>query len=160
MPGLAQLFHRQWSLATLAEMKKGGRPAASRQTLNATLDALVEQGLVERREGGAGLTRRGERVAERAEALLDALGKLGGETPRKWALPVVHALAKKPLRFGELKSSLGEATPRALSMALKDLIAAGLVERRIVDGFPPRSEYTLGTKARSLAPHLEALAKL
>jgi DNA-binding HxlR family transcriptional regulator len=160
MPGLAQLFHRQWSLATLAELKKGGRPAASRQTLNATLEALAEQGLVERKDGGATLTRRGEKVAERAEALIDALGKLGGDAPRKWALPVVHALSKKPLRFGELKSALGEATPRALSMALKDLIGSGLVERRIVDGFPPRSEYALGARARGLSPHLEALAKL
>jgi DNA-binding HxlR family transcriptional regulator len=160
MPGLAQLFHRQWSLATLAELKKGGRPAASRQTLNATLEALAEQGLVERKDGSASLTRRGEKVAERAEALLDALGKLGGEAPRKWALPVVHALAKKPLRFGELKAALGEATPRALSMALKDLIGTGLVERRIVDGFPPRSEYALGPRARGLSPHLEALSKL
>jgi DNA-binding HxlR family transcriptional regulator len=159
MPDLVLLFHRQWSLAALTELKNGGRPKASRQTLNATLLALVEQGLVEKGESGHALTRRGERVAEKAEALLEALRKLDGEAPRKWALPVVHALVKKPLRFGELKAALASVTPRALSMALKDVIASGLVERRIVDGFPPRSEYGLGQKARALAPLLDALAK-
>jgi DNA-binding HxlR family transcriptional regulator len=159
MPDLVPLFHRQWSLAALTELKRGGKPQASRQTLNATFAALAEQGLVEKRESGYALTRRGERVADRAEALLTALQKLGGEAPRKWALPVVHALVRKPLRFGELKTALRGTTPRALSMALKDVIKSGLVERRIVDGFPPRSEYALGNKARSLAPLLEALSK-
>ncbi|HEX4381937.1 MAG TPA: helix-turn-helix domain-containing protein [Myxococcales bacterium] len=159
MPDLVPLFHRQWSLAALTELKRGGKPQASRQTLNATFAALAEQGLVEKRESGYALTRRGERVADRAEALLTALQKLGGEAPRKWALPVVHALVRKPLRFGELKTALHGTTPRALSMALKDVIKSGLVERRIVDGFPPRSEYALGNKARSLAPLLEALSK-
>jgi DNA-binding HxlR family transcriptional regulator len=159
MPDLVQLFHRQWSLAALSELKNGGRPKASRQTLNATLAALVEQGLVEKLESGHSLTRRGERVAERAEALLEALQKLGGEAPRKWALPVVHALLKRPLRFGELKTALGGVTPRALSMALKDVIGSGLVERRILDGFPPRSEYALGQRARPIAPLLDGLAK-
>ena len=159
MSDLVQLFHRQCSLAALTELKNGGKPRASRQTLNATLAALSVQGLVEKREDGHALTRRGERVAEKAEALLEALQKLGDEAPRKWALPIVHALVKKPLRFGELKAAMGSATPRALSMALKDLIGSGLVERRIIDGFPPRSEYALGHKARSLAPLLEALAK-
>jgi DNA-binding HxlR family transcriptional regulator len=159
MPDLVPLFHRQWSLAALTELKRGGKPRASRQTLNATMAALAVQGLVEKRESGYVLTRRGERVADRAEALLNALQKLGGEAPRKWALPVVHALVRRPLRFGELKTALHGTTPRALSMALKDVIKSGLVERRIVDGFPPRSEYALGNKARSLAPLLEALAK-
>jgi DNA-binding HxlR family transcriptional regulator len=159
MPDLVPLFHRQWSLAALTELKRGGKPAASRQTLNATFVALAEQGLVEKRDGGYELTRRGERVADKAEALLTALQKLGGEAPRKWALPVVHALTRKPLRFGELKKLLPGTTPRALSMALKDVIKSGLVERRIVDGFPPRSEYALGHKARALAPLLEQLSK-
>jgi DNA-binding HxlR family transcriptional regulator len=159
MCDLVQLFHRQWSLAALTELKNGGTPKASRQTLNATLAALASQGLVEKRESGHVLTRRGEKVAEKAEALLEALRKLGGEVPRKWSLPIVQALAKKPLRFGELKTALGGATPRALSMALKDVIGEGLVERRIIDGYPPRSEYALGQKARALSPLLDALSK-
>jgi DNA-binding HxlR family transcriptional regulator len=151
MPDLARLFHHQWSLAVLADLRRGRRPKASRQTLAGTLDALSRQGLVAK---GA-LTRRGERVAERAEALLE---QLGTEPPRKWALPIVDALARRPLRFGELKTALSSATARALSMSLKDLVARGLVSRRVIDGFPPRAEYALTEKARALSPLLRKLA--
>lgn len=152
MADLARFFHHQWSLSVLADLRRGRRTAASRQTLNGTLSALAAQGLV---SDGA-LTRKGERAAERAEALLE---KLAGEVPRKWALPIVHALSRKPARFGELKAALPDATPRALSMSLKDLIDAGLVERRVLDGFPPRAEYALSPRSRPLAQALEQLAK-
>jgi DNA-binding HxlR family transcriptional regulator len=151
MPDLARLFHRQWSLAVLADLRRGRPPKASRQTLAGTLDALSRQGLV----SGGVLTRRGERVAERAEALLE---RLGSAPPRKWALPIVDALARRPLRFGALKAALPAATARALSMSLKDLIAQRLVSRRVLDGFPPRAEYALTQKARALSPLLRKLA--
>src|SRR5438105_13535283 len=121
MPELPRLFHHQWSLAVLVGLRRGQAPAMARQTLADTLDALSALGLV---SDGA-LTRKGERVAERGEALLE---KLGSPAPRKWALPIVHALGRGPSRFGDLKSALPGATPRAISMALKDLIAAGLVD--------------------------------
>ena len=108
--------------------------------------------------GDYALTRKGDRVAERGEALLSALGgRLANQ--RKWALPILHALGRKPQRFGELKASLPGATPRALSMALKDLVSAGLVDRRVLDRFPPRTEYILQQKARTLAPLLDQIAK-
>jgi DNA-binding HxlR family transcriptional regulator len=151
MADLARLFHHQWSLAVLADLRRGRRPGASRQALAGTLDALSQQGLV----AGGALTRRGERVAARAEALLE---RLGAEPRRKWALPIVDALGERPLRFGELKAALPSATARALSMSLKDLIAQGLVARRVLDGFPPRAEYALTRKARALSPILRGLA--
>ena len=162
MSDLIALFHHQWSLPVLVELRKGQekqvaglarRLAVSRQTLIDTLASLSQQGLVE----GFALTRKGERVAERAEALLAALGKASDQ--RKWALPILHALGRKPQRFGELKASLTGATPRALSMSLKDLVAAGLVDRRVLDGFPPRTEYVLQAKARAIAPLLDQIAK-
>jgi DNA-binding HxlR family transcriptional regulator len=166
MPDLAALFHRQWSLPILVELRKGQEKryaglarklGVSRQTLTDTLAALSSQGLVEGAEGEYALTRKGEKVAERGEALLSALGKAADQ--RKWSLPILHALARKPQRFGEIKTALPGATPRALSMALKDLIGGGLVERRVLDGFPPRAEYALQSRARSLAPLLEQIAK-
>ncbi len=166
MSDLVALFHRQWSLPVLVELRRGNdkrfpalarRLEVSRQTLADTLAALSAQGLVEESAGGFALTRKGDRVAERGEALLSALGRLGEQ--RKWALPIVHALGRKAQRFGELKAALAGATPRALSMALKDLISSGLVERRVLDGFPPRAEYALHQKARSIASLLDQLAR-
>lgn len=169
MSDLALLFHRQWSLPLLVELLRGEerRPAAlarklsaSRQTVNDTLASLLQLGLVEAAEGAMALTRKGERVAERAEALLAALRKSAGEEAlRKWALPVLHALGKRPQRFGELKESLHGATPRALSMSLKDLLAAGLVDRRVLPGWPPGTEYFLLPRAKSLPALLEQLAR-
>ena len=154
MTDLAKLFHRQWALPMLVSMLRKKPLTVARQTSNDTLAALVEQGFVGK--DGA-LTARGQKAAERGEALLNALEKAGGL--RKWSLPIVHVLGRKAARFGELKTALPGATPRALSMALKDLSEAGLVERRILDGFPPRTEYALEQKARGLAPLLDQLAK-
>jgi DNA-binding HxlR family transcriptional regulator len=168
MSDLSALTHRHWSLEVLVALLRGPekKPGAlsrrlevSRQTMLATLKALSEQGLVEG-DAEPALTRKGEKVAERGEALLSALEKLGAADQRKWALPILHALGKKPQRFGELKAALPSATPRAISMALKDLAEAGLVDRRVLDGFPPRTEYSLQAKARGLVPLLDQLAKL
>ena len=167
MSDLVRLFHHQWSLPVLVELLRGPdkrfaaltrRLKVSRQTLTDTLAALSSQGLVEGASGDYALTRKGEKVADRAEALLSSLGgKLANQ--RKWALPILHALGRKAQRFGEIKTALPGATPRALSMALKDLVGAGLVERRVLDGFPPRTEYALQQKARSIAPVLEQIAR-
>jgi DNA-binding HxlR family transcriptional regulator len=155
MPDLARLFHRQWALPMLVAMLRKKPLTIARQTYSDTLAALAEQGLVGK--DGA-LTARGQKVAERGEALRSAIEE--SDRLRKWALPVVHVLGKRQHRFGELKTALPGATPRALSMVLKDLVAAGLVERRVLDGFPPRTEYTLGQKARGLAPLLDQIARL
>lgn len=164
MADLVALFHRQWSLPVLGALLRGKDARAgalarsltvSRQTLLDTLSALEEQGLVARDGGGWSLTRRGERVAERGKAVLES----GFAAQRKWGLPLLHALGRKAMRFGELKAALPSATPRALSMALKDLAEEGLIVRRVLDGFPPRTEYALQQKARAVSPVLEQIAK-
>src|SRR5438874_11340946 len=108
MSDLVRLFHHQWSLPVLVELLRGAdkrfaalarRLKVSRQTLTDTLAALSSQGLVEGVEGDYALTRKGEKVADRAEALVNALGgKLANQ--RKWALPILHALGRKAQRFG------------------------------------------------------------
>src|SRR3954469_21281854 len=155
MTDLARLFHRQWALPMLVAIFRKKSVSVARQTRDDTMAALTEQGLVTR---DGTLTARGQKVAERGEQLLGAVEKSGGL--RKWALPILHALGTRSRRFGELKSALPGATPRALSMALKDLAAAGLVDRRVLDGFPPRTEYVLEQKARGLAPLLDQIARV
>src|SRR5258708_4358992 len=108
MTDLARLFHRQWALPMLVGFFRRKPVTVARQTYNDTLAALAEQGLVTR---DGTLTTRGQKVAERGEALLGAVEKSGGL--RKWSLPILHALGSRPRRFGELKTDLPGATPRA-----------------------------------------------
>ncbi len=154
MADLARLFHHQWSLTLLVALHRKRPIALARQTRTDTLASLAEQGMVSR---DGTVTPKGARVAEKSEPLLFALEKMGAQ--RKWSLPILHALGRKPLRFGELKAALPGATPRAISMALKDLAEAGLIARRVVDGFPPRTEYTIDQKGRALPPLLDQVAR-
>jgi DNA-binding HxlR family transcriptional regulator len=67
---------------------------------------------------------------------------------KKWSLPTVAAL-DQPQRYGELRRTVG-ATSRALTLTLKDLVDAGVVERRDYDDFPPGTSYRLTADGRAL----------
>jgi DNA-binding HxlR family transcriptional regulator len=163
IPEIIALFHHRWSAPVLAELlrQKGSRFAAlagtlgiGRESLRRTLDSLLELGFVARNPGYGHplrpeyvLTARGERTARRCSRLLDASDD--DVLLRKWSLPVLAALPE-PARFSELRSALPGVTPRALALALKDLQAAGLVERRIEDAYPPIAIYAATAEARRL----------
>jgi len=93
------------------------------------------------------LTRSGEAAARRCARLLDGVHE--DVLLRKWSLPVLAAL-DRPARFSELRATLPGVTPRALALALKDLEAADLVERRIEDAYPPRAVYSATPPGRRL----------
>jgi len=73
-------------------------------------------------------------------------------------MPVVFALADGPLRFSELRDRLEAISPRALALALKDLEAAGLVDRRVTGDYPPATIYRLTGTGRPLAVLLALVA--
>jgi len=166
IPDLIALFHHRWAAPVLAELErqKGSRFAAlagilglSRASLRRTLDALIELGLVTPNPGYGHplrpeytLTPRGARVAARCRRLLAVLGDEREIALRKWSLPVLIAL-RHAVRFSELRDELPGITPRALALALKDLQAVGLVERRVDEGaYPPTVAYTATPAARPL----------
>lgn len=169
------VVHHRWSLPVLAELSAMGgakfvtlmnRLAVARESLRATLDALIELRLVEPNPGHGHpmrpeylLTAAGARIAPACARLVDALRELGVEEValRKWSLPVARGLAEGEERFNGLKAQLPTVTARALSMALRALEDAGLVERRVVDGRPPTPVYRLTPRARPLAPLLRAM---
>jgi len=163
---LIALFHHRWAAPILAELErqKGARFAAlagilgaSRESLQRTLAALIDLGLVARNPGYGHplrpeyvLTRRGIRVAARCTRLLGALGDEREVALRKWSLPVLIAL-RRAGRFSELRQELPGITPRALALALKDLQAAGFVERRVEEEtYPPTVLYAATRAARPL----------
>jgi DNA-binding HxlR family transcriptional regulator len=75
----------------------------------------------------------------------------------KWSLLVVRDLLRGPQRFTDLHRYMGGITPKWLTARLRELEAAGIVERDQADG---RREvwYRLTEKGRELAPVLSALA--
>ncbi len=75
----------------------------------------------------------------------------------KWTAIIVRDLAADDSRFCELERSLGGISPRTLSLRLRELEAAGIVERRTWNEVPPRVEYALTTKGRGLVPIVNAM---
>ena len=49
-------------------------------------------------------------------------------------------------RFSELRGALPGVSPRALTLALKALADAGMVERTVLASYPPRTVYRLADR--------------
>lgn len=137
----------------------------SKDALRQTLDGLIGVGLVMRNPGYGHpmrpeymLTDKGRRVAPACASVLHELRQRGIENVvlKKWSIPIVAALNAER-RYGELRGTVG-ATPRAFTLALKELIGAGLVERRVHDGFPPSTSYRLTPASRRLRRQVTRLA--
>src|SRR5262245_52373696 len=60
-------------------------------------------------------------------------------------------------RYQDLQESLTGLAPNTLSARLKSLEGHGLIERKLYSEHPPRLEYHLTEKGRSLGPILKAL---
>ena len=76
----------------------------------------------------------------------------------RWAVLILRDLfLKGPRRFQDFQESLSAVAPNTLSARLKDLEAAGMIERRLYSEHPPRLEYHLTEKGRSFGPVLKAL---
>ena len=74
----------------------------------------------------------------------------------RWTLLIVRDLLSGPRRFTELQTLLARVTPRQLTLRLKAMGAAGLVERSEDPG-RKRVSYSLTALGRTLAPVVHAL---
>jgi DNA-binding HxlR family transcriptional regulator len=173
MSSIAALSRYRWTLPILAQLARTGGsrfvPLAaalglSRDALRQTLDALIDAGFVMANPGYGHpmrpeyiLTVRGRHVAPASRRLVEYLRRSGlaDVALKKWSLPTVAALSAER-RYGELRRTIG-ATTRALTLALKDLVAAGVVARRVHDGFPPSTTYRLTARGRALRNHVARL---
>lgn len=78
----------------------------------------------------------------------------------KWALLVIYILdrsGKENMRFTELKQQMPDISQRMLSMTLRTLEEDGYVTRTIFSEIPPRVEYALTERTKSLKPILDSL---
>ena len=76
---------------------------------------------------------------------------LDREALGRWSLPVVGRLDRRWERFSWLEAQLSPISPRSLSLTLKQLLDARLVDRRLEDAFPPKPLYGLTGRGQRLA---------
>ena len=75
----------------------------------------------------------------------------------KWKVLILRDLMNGTLRFGELKKSIGHVTQKVLTAQLRQMEASGLLTRKVYAEVPPRVEYTLTERGRSLMRVLDQL---
>jgi DNA-binding HxlR family transcriptional regulator len=76
----------------------------------------------------------------------------------RWTILILRDLILEgPRKFQDLQTAFPKISPNTLSARLKTLEQHGIVERRIYEDHPPRSEYVLTEKGRELRPVLRTL---
>lgn len=78
----------------------------------------------------------------------------------KYKMFILYALAGYGVvRFNELKRCIGTISYKTLSSTLKELEADGLIHREEYRQIPPKVEYSLTERGRSLIPILDQMCE-
>lgn len=77
----------------------------------------------------------------------------------KWKPIIIYMLRKRTARFGQLHAGIGTISKKVLTGTLKELEADGILLREEFKELPPRVEYSLTEKGKSLLPLIISLAK-
>jgi DNA-binding HxlR family transcriptional regulator len=72
-------------------------------------------------------------------------------------MATIYACSSGAARFNEFRQSLPGVSPTTLSDRLEQLEAAGIVQRRLVPGRPPHTEYTLTPRGQRVAQAVAGL---
>ncbi len=77
----------------------------------------------------------------------------------KWSLLAIYTLDKqnRAVRFKELQREIPDISQKMLTVTLRTLEEDGYVTRTIYPEVPPRVEYALTERTKSLLPHINAL---
>ena len=145
---LVKLTARAWSLNILALLHAGvpGRQApllaatnASRTSFAASLDHLVQLGVLERNPGHGHPLRPEFRLTQAGIKAAAIAGRIVAAVPddrefallrRSWTVPIL-ALTDTPRRFSSIRSALAPITDRALSTSLHQLEEQAWLQRDI-----------------------------
>jgi DNA-binding HxlR family transcriptional regulator len=87
-----------------------------------------------------------------AEHTLDVVGG-------RWKVPIVWHLSRGTMRFSALRRALPGLTPKMLTQQLRGLESDGVVSRKVYAEVPPRVEYSLTARGRSLRPVIRAMCR-
>lgn len=78
----------------------------------------------------------------------------------KWKSRVICVLSeKKVLRYSLLRKEMTNITDAVLASTLKELIADDIIQRQQYDEIPPRVEYSLTAKGKSVVPILRSICR-
>ncbi|WXR62744.1 helix-turn-helix domain-containing protein [Peptostreptococcaceae bacterium AGR-M142] len=76
----------------------------------------------------------------------------------KWKLVILwHIYEEEVLRYGQLKKKLNNITHKMLSNQLKELVSYDLVHKKVYNQIPPKTEYTLTNRGKTLIPILDMM---
>lgn len=75
----------------------------------------------------------------------------------KWKPIILWILFQDTHRFSELKRFIPKITQKMLTQQLRELEADGMVHREVYPVVPPKVEYSLTEKGRSLGSILKAM---
>ena len=78
----------------------------------------------------------------------------------KWKSPIICVLSvQETLRYSEIRKEMYNITDAVLAATLKDLIEDEIIDRKSYDEIPPRVEYSLTEKGRSVVPILQSICE-
>ena len=75
-----------------------------------------------------------------------ALNVIGG----KWSFLIIRHLFDGTMRFGEIRKSLHNISPKTLTSCLRELEKNNILTRKVYPTIPPAVEYTLTDKGKDL----------
>ncbi|MCH5226785.1 MAG: helix-turn-helix transcriptional regulator [Muribaculaceae bacterium] len=76
----------------------------------------------------------------------------------KWKSCILDELRDgNPRRPSDIHKLLPESAPRVLDISLKEMVADGLVDKKIYPELPPRSEYKITHLGKSLLPIIDSM---
>jgi DNA-binding HxlR family transcriptional regulator len=84
------------------------------------------------------------------EAAMDVIGG-------KWKPHILWKIKDAPLRFGVIQEKLPAISQKTLTRQLRALEGDRLISRREYPGMPPRVEYSLTERGRTIIPLLASL---
>ncbi|HEY6962691.1 MAG TPA: helix-turn-helix domain-containing protein [Gaiellaceae bacterium] len=95
----------------------------------------------------------------RCAPIPEEVRRTAGLLERRFSISVIWASRSGATRFNEYVQALRPVAPATLTTRLNDLAEAGILERVVVDGRPPRTEYRLTERGEQLADVISLLGR-
>lgn len=81
------------------------------------------------------------------------MGVIGG----KWKILILFLITNEVNRFGKMGMVLKDISKQMLTTQLRELENDGIIERKIFPEIPPRVEYSITPKGKSLLPIIDLM---